>query len=716
MSEQMTKSIYILSTEVDSGKFIISLGLMNMLLSQKFKVAYFKPIISQNKTGNTDSDIETILGHFQLPYKNDDCSAITNTNGCAQMGTENSGEMLDVIIRKYKELEADNDFIIVQGTDYLETVNTFEPDVNLEIAKNLGSSVILVLNGEGKLIADLVDDAEAVLHKLNNSDIPVLAIVVNKMAHGLVAVTKDALIKKFNNGPLIDVIPEIQLLKSPTLEEVCKKIKGSILAGKENLLNPAAHTIIGAALVPQLLKQLKANTLVITPGDRSDVIIAVLLAHLSPLYPAVSGIILTEGGRLEKHLMDLIRESELPVIISTSTTFDVVSKLNCIHSRIRITNPVKIESAINTFNKFIDKLRLKKKIREIGLPGITPHMFQYQLVEQAKNFKAKIVLPEAEDERILKAAARITSLRLADIILLGNPEKIGAIIKKSGMRLDLNRLEIVDPVTDPNFMDYTNSLYQLRKDDGLTLESANTLMQDRSYFGTMMVYKGRADAMVSGAVHTTRQTIKPALQFIKVKEGKALISSIFFMCLPDRVVIFGDCAVNPDPTAEQLAEIAISSAETSLHFGIEPRIAMISYSSGTSGTGKDVEKVRQATEIVKSKRPELKIEGPIQYDAAVNPVTGKAKLPDSEVAGNATVLIFPDLNTGNAIYKAVQQETGAMAIGPILQDLKKPVNDLSRGGTVDDIFNTLLVTSIQCQQNRLIQNKNKAAKELIPAY
>jgi phosphate acetyltransferase len=711
----MAKSIYVLSTEADSGKFIISLGLMSMLLNQKFKTAYFKPIAGQNKTGNTDSDIEVILDYFQLPCKNDDCSAITGSNGCAQMGTESNGEMLDEIIRKYKSIEAGNDFVVVQGTDYLDNINTFEPDVNLEIAKNLGSSVILVLNGEGKLIADIVNDAEAVLHKLNCNDIPVLAIIVNKMAQGLVAVIKDVLVNKFDKGLLINVIPEIKVLKNPTLEEVCKKIKGKILSGKENLLNPVSHTIIGATLVPQLLKQLKENSLIVTPVDRSDIITAVLLARLSPIYPPISGLILTEGNKPEKQVMELTKVSGLPVISSTSTTFDVAGEINSIHPRITITNPVKIASAINTFNKFIDKLRLKKAIRKIASPGITPHMFQYQLIQQAKKFKTKIVLPEAEDERILKAAARIISLRLADIILLGNPGKITSAVKKSDIPLDLNKLEIVDPAADTIFSDYANSLYQLRKDDGLTLESANALMRDLSYFGTMMVYKGRADAMVSGAVYTTRQTIKPALQFIKVKEGKTLISSVFFMCLPDRVVIFGDCAVNPDPTAEQLAEIAISSAETSLHFNIEPKIAMISYSSGTSGTGKDVEKVRQATQIVRYKRPELKIEGPIQYDAAVNPVTGRAKLPDSEVAGNATVLIFPDLNTGNAIYKAVQQETGAMAIGPVLQDLKKPVNDLSRGGTVDDIFNTILVTSIQCQQNQLNQDENKITEELIAA-
>jgi phosphate acetyltransferase len=228
---------------------------------------------------------------------------------------------------------------------------------------------------------------------------------------------------------------------------------------------------------------------------------------------------------------------------------------------------------------------------------------------------------------------------------------------------------------------------------------AYDLMTDVSYFGTMMVHKGHADGMVSGAVHTTLHTIRPALQFIKTKPGVSLVSSIFFMCLPDRVSVFGDCAVNPNPTAEQLAEIAISSAESSQRFGIEPRVAMLSYSSGTSGEGEEVEKVRRATELVRQKKPDLKVEGPIQYDAAVDPLVGRQKLPQSEVAGQASVLIFPDLNTGNNTYKAVQRETGALAIGPMLQGLNKPVNDLSRGCTVEDIFNTVVITAIQAQVN-----------------
>jgi phosphate acetyltransferase len=308
------------------------------------------------------------------------------------------------------------------------------------------------------------------------------------------------------------------------------------------------------------------------------------------------------------------------------------------------------------------------------------------------------VLPEGDDDRILQAADLLVKQNVVDLTILGVKENIEAAAKRLSINLDFEKIKIINPATSDKLEGYAQTLCELRKSKGLSLEMSRDLMHDVSYFGTMMVFKGEADGMVSGAAHTTQHTIRPALQFVKTKPGIATVSSVFFMCLPNRVSVFGDCAVNPNPTSEQLADIAISSAETSKMFGIEPKVAMLSYSSGTSGEGEDVEKVRKATEIVRQKRPDLKVEGPIQYDAAVDPSVGKKKMPNSEVAGQASVLIFPDLNTGNNTYKAVQRETGALAIGPMLQGLNKPVNDLSRGCTVDDIFNTVVITSIQAQQ------------------
>jgi len=350
------------------------------------------------------------------------------------------------------------------------------------------------------------------------------------------------------------------------------------------------------------------------------------------------------------------------------------------------------------FDKHVDVKALERKIISFRTTSITPRMFQYQIVKRAKEHKKHIVLPEGDDDRILIAADALVKQNVVDITILGNKETILASLKRLNLSMDLEKLKIINPGTSDRYQEYVETLVELRKSKNLSVEMARDLMLDVSYFGTMMVYKGEADGMVSGAAHTTQHTIRPALQFVKTKPGIATVSSVFFMCLPNRVSVFGDCAVNPNPTSEQLADIAISSAETSKMFGIEPKIAMLSYSSGSSGEGEDVDKVRKATEIVRQRRPDLKVEGPIQYDAAVDPTVGKKKMPKSEVAGQASVLIFPDLNTGNNTYKAVQRETGALAIGPMLQGLNKPVNDLSRGCTVDDVFNTVVITAIQAQQ------------------
>jgi phosphate acetyltransferase len=390
-------------------------------------------------------------------------------------------------------------------------------------------------------------------------------------------------------------------------------------------------------------------------------------------------------------------DTVIPIILVKAGTFETSTKIGNIKSRITPDNVKKIQLAINIFEKNVDVPALDEKIVTFTPEGITPHMFQYQLTKWAKRKIKHIVLPEGNEDRILKATARLVSEDVVTLTLLGDPLQIGASVKRLGLNLDLSRIRIINPAQSEYYDDYVNTLYELRKTKSVNLEMARDMMTDVSYFGTMMVFKGHADGMVSGAVHTTQHTIRPALQFVKTKTGISVVSSVFFMCLPDRVSVFGDCAVNPNPTAEQLAEIAISSAESSRKFGIEPRIAMLSYSSGASGEGEDVDKVRKATEIVKQKRPDLKVEGPIQYDAAVDPAVGKQKLPNSEVAGQASVLIFPDLNTGNNTYKAVQRETGALAIGPMLQGLNKPVNDLSRGCTVDDIINTVIITAIQAQ-------------------
>jgi phosphate acetyltransferase len=496
------------------------------------------------------------------------------------------------------------------------------------------------------------------------------------------------------------VIPLNKDLGNPTMKEIVEAVDGKLLFGHNNLSNQVDHFIVGAMQLRNCLTRLQENTLIVTPGDRGDIIVAMLQANISKNYPKVAGIILSGGLEPDEPIVKLIEglETIIPIAQVETGTFETVNTVGSVQSRIYFDNKFKIELAIDTFERYIDTTAMINRIITSHPEGMTPRMFQYQLVKRAKLQKKHIVLPEGTDDRILVAAARLLKQEVVTLTILGKTEEITASLKRLGLQMDKENVQVINPATSALLPDYISTLYELRKNKNVNMDMATDLMKDGSYFGTMMVYKGHADGMVSGAINTTQHTIRPALQFVKTKPGVETVSSVFFMCLEDRVIVFGDCAVNPNPSSEQLADIAISSAESSTMFGIKPKIAMLSYSSGTSGQGEDVEKVRRATEIVKVRRPDLEVEGPIQYDAAVDPSIGKQKLPHSTVAGQASVLIFPDLNTGNNTYKAVQRETGAVAIGPMLQGLNKPVNDLSRGCTVDDIFNTVVITAIQAQQ------------------
>jgi phosphate acetyltransferase len=326
---------------------------------------------------------------------------------------------------------------------------------------------------------------------------------------------------------------------------------------------------------------------------------------------------------------------------------------------------------------------------------VTPQMFTHQLLERARADRKRIVLPEGEDDRILKAAGRLLQRNVAELTILGDEQRIRA--RSAELGVDLSDAKVLNPQTSELCDQFAEQYAELRRHKGVTVEQARETIHDVSYFGTMLVHNDMVDGMVSGATHTTAHTVRPAFEIIKTLPGITTVSSIFLMCLADRVLAYGDCAIVPDPTSEELADIAISSARTAAQFSIEPRVAMLSYSTGTSGTGADVDKVRAATDLVRQREPDLLVDGPIQYDAAVDPTTAASKMPDSKVAGRATVLIFPDLNTGNNTYKAVQRSAGAIAIGPVLQGLRKPVNDLSRGALIEDIVNTVAITAIQAQ-------------------
>ncbi|WP_138483781.1 phosphate acetyltransferase [Dyadobacter bucti] len=696
----MTKTIFIASAEPYSGKSVIALGLINMLLAKTKKIGFFKPIISQQVPGAREKHIETILNYFSLPIAYEDTYAFNRQDVLQHSEAGDWGEMINTIIEKFKKLEDAYDFTVIEGSDFLGEGVAFEFESNAAIAKNLGAPVLTIINGENKSTAQIVSAALNVLRNFESREVQVLGIVANRVHQDQVEDVRQLLLMQLPSEIMLTVIPWDKNLQSPTMKEIADSLDARVLFGSQLLSNQADHFITGAMMLPNFLNHIKENVLIVTPGDRGDILIGTLQANLSANYPKVAGIVLTAGTEPEEPVIRLIEglQTIVPILSVKKGTFETTTAIGAIHSRITADNTVKISRAIDIFEKYVDSAVLDNKIITFRPEGITPHMFQYQLVKSAKSQKKHIVLPEGNDDRILKAAARLISQNIVDLTLLGDPVEIGASWRRLGLDLDMNAVRIINPATSQHYEDYVETLYELRKNKNVNLEMARDLMTDVSYFGTMMVYKGHADGMVSGAVHTTQHTIRPALQFIKTKPGVSIVSSVFFMCLPDRVAVFGDCAVNPNPTASQLADIAISSAESSARFGIPPRIAMLSYSSGSSGEGEDVDRVREATLIVKQRRPDLKVEGPIQYDAAVDPIVGSQKLSNSEVAGRASVLIFPDLNTGNNTYKAVQRETNALAIGPMLQGLNKPINDLSRGCTVDDIFNTVVITAIQCQE------------------
>jgi phosphate acetyltransferase len=696
----MANSLYISTTESGSGKILIALGIIDFALRKIPKVGFFRPIIQASEQGEKDEDINLILTYFQLEQSYQESFGLDYKTLKALLEDQKYDEILERIITKYKYLEQKCDFILCEGSDYLGESSAFEFNLNTEIAKNLGCPILILGNAENRSIEDAITPVEISSDTYRDLDCKTLGIILNKANWQQILPLKTALAEKYQNEDyFLAVIPYEKKLISPRVRNIGEQLKAEVLYGQQRLDTLVSNYVVAAMQVQHALTWLKEDSLVITPGDRGDILIGVMQAHQSTNYPSLAGIVLTGGFRPESAITKLIEglPNPLPILLVETDTYITTSKIKDIHTNITPTDREKIALSIQMFDENIDLERLEHQLRTVIVQGITPKMFTYNLVQQAKSNKQHIVLPEGNDPRILKAVAVLLSRQIVDITLLGNKEEIYQIVKQHGIILDLNNINIINPATSSNLDMYVQKFYELRKHKGVTLDAARDYLIDPSYFGTMMVYLEQADGMVSGAVHTTQHTIRPALQFVKTKPGCSIVSSVFFMCLKDRVLVYGDCAVNPDPTSEQLADIAISSAETAKSFGIEPKVALLSYSSGSSGQGNDVEKVRKATQIAKEKRPDFPLEGPIQYDAAVDQKVAAQKMPGSQVAGKATVFVFPDLNTGNNTYKAVQRETGALAIGPVLQGLRKPVNDLSRGCTVDDIINTVVITAIQAQ-------------------
>jgi phosphate acetyltransferase len=614
--------------------------------------------------------------------------------------------MLDNILKKYKKLEAKYDFVLCEGTDFMGKDPAFESALNAEIAANIGSPVLLVANGNGKSAQEIIDSTQLTLDQLDEQGLNVVACIVNRtsVTDRQESQIASSLHNRDNSaGPLVTyVLPEEPILGCPTMGDVKQWLNAQVLYGHGRMDTLVNDYLIAAMQVGNFLEHLTRGSLIITPGDRADIILACLASRLSVSYPDISGMVLTGGIEVPVSIHRLIEGwtgVPVPVLAVPGHTFKTIQVLAHMYGKIEPDDTRKINSALGHFESCVDSRELEARIVNLRSTKITPKMFEYNLIERAAGEKMRIVLPEGTEERILRATDVLVRRNVADIILLGKESEIAARISELGLELDV---PIIQPDSSPKFEDYAKTYHELRKNKGISMEQARDAMSDATYFGTMMVFKGDADGMVSGSINTTAHTIRPAFEFVKTKPGASIVSSIFLMCLKDRVLVFGDCAVNPNPTADQLADIAINSARTAKIFGIEPKVAMLSYSTGSSGKGADVEIVIEATRIARERAPDLLLEGPLQYDAAIDPDVARTKLPSSNVAGQATVFIFPDLNTGNNTYKAVQRAADAVAIGPVLQGLNKPVNDLSRGCTVADIVNTVAITAVQAQaENRM---------------
>jgi phosphate acetyltransferase len=681
-------SVYIASPEGDTGKSTIALGLLQMLCATTARVGVFRPIA--RSTSEPDYILELMIDHTTADLTYEQSLGVTYEQVHADQDVA-----LAEIVRRYHEVADQCDSVVIVGSDYTDVGSPSELGFNARIAVNLGAPVLLALRGSERTPNEIAHLAELCASELASHRAHLVAVIANRCDPDQLDDVIDAL-------KVVDVpawsLPEVPLLVAPTMAELLESMDGKLYSGDPELLQrEALHVMVGGMTAEHILERLTDGVAVIAPADRSDVLLALVNAHEADGFPSLAGIIM--NGGLEPHPMmaKLITglEPRLPILTTGLGTYETASAAARTRGRVAVGSQRKVDTAMSLMEQRVDGKTLVKRL-DITMPSVvTPQMFEYQLLARARADRKHIVLPEGSDDRILRAAGRLLQRQVTDLTILGSEGSIRR--RASELGVDLDDATILDPSSSDHAEEFAADYTELRKHKGMTMDRAREVMTDISYFGTMMVHKGLADGMVSGAAHTTAHTIRPSFEIIKTEDGVSTVSSIFLMCLADRVLAYGDCAVVPDPTSEQLADIAISSAQTAEQFGIDARVAMLSYSTGDSGSGADVDKVRTATSLVRERRSDLLVEGPIQYDAAIDPTVAESKLPDSDVAGRATVFIFPDLNTGNNTYKAVQRSAGAVAVGPVLQGLRKPVNDLSRGALVQDIVNTVAITAIQAQ-------------------
>ncbi|MFF4312382.1 phosphate acetyltransferase [Streptomyces sp. NPDC001507] len=687
----MTRSVYVTGIDRGDGRQVVELGVMELLTRQVDRVGVFRPLLHDGP----DRLFELLRARYRLAQDPATVYGMDYHAASALQAERGADELVSALVDRFHLVARDYDVVLVLGTDYADTQFPDELSLNARLANEFGASVIPVVGGRD-------EDAESVLAETRNAfraydglGCDVLAMIANRVARG----DRDEIARRIDGRlPVpVYVLPDEPALSAPTVAQIAHALDAKVLLGDDSgLARDALDFVFGGAMLPSFLPALTPGCLVVTPGDRADLVVGSLAAH-SAGTPPIAGVLLTLGERPADEILTLAARLApgTPVLSVPGNSFPTAAQLFSLEGRLNAATPRKAETALGLFERYVDTGGLDKRVSAPSTGRLTPMMFEHKLLEQARSDKRRVVLPEGTEPRVLHAAEVLLRRGVCDIALLGPVDQIRK--KAADLGIDLGDAQLIDPATSELRDAFAEQYALLRAHKGVTVELAYDVVADVNYFGTLMVQEGLADGMVSGSVHSTAATIRPAFEIIKTKPGSSIVSSVFFMCLADQVLVYGDCAVNPDPNAEQLADIAVQSAGTAAQFGVAPRIAMLSYSTGTSGSGADVDKVREATELARSRRPDLLIEGPIQYDAAVEPSVAATKLPGSEVAGQASVLIFPDLNTGNNTYKAVQRSAGAIAVGPVLQGLRKPVNDLSRGALVQDIVNTVAITAIQAQ-------------------
>ncbi|WP_226345613.1 phosphate acetyltransferase [Agilicoccus flavus] len=697
----MVTSLYIASAEPRAGKAAIALGVLDEFGRRLGRVAVFRPVVRSRD--ERDSVLELLLAHGGGQTTYEESAGVTYEDV-----HEDPEGALSRIVAQFHALAAGHDAVLVVGSDYTDVAQPTELALNARIAANIGAPVVLVVGAASRTPDQVADAVDIAAGEVEAGHARIMAIIANKAdprsLPDVVEEVRRHVERRYGGSeraggpPSVSALPADPLLGAPTVRQLADAVGAEDIVGTpEQLAGESFGIVVAAMTLPRVLERLFEGATVVSPADRSDVILGVLGAHASQTFPSLSALVLNGDFGLEPPVATLIEGmgSTLPIFSSPYGTYETTHRLDDVRGRVTAGATRKIERALQLARAHLDCADLIDRLEAATPDVVTPMMFEHALMQRARAHRARIVLPEGTEPRILRAVEILVARDVVDLVLLGKPDEIAAAAGPLGV--DLSGVTLIDP-EDPELVEEFAAEYaQRRSHRGVTLDAARDRVVDVSYFGTMLVLTGRADGMVSGAVHTTAHTIRPAIELLRDPERVKTVSSAFFMCLPDRVLVFADCAIVPSPKAAELADIAVSSAQTATRFGIDPRVALLSYSTGSSGAGSDVEKVIEATALVRERDPEMLVEGPLQYDAAVDPGVAATKLPDSDVAGRATVLIFPDLNTGNNTYKAVQRSANAVAVGPVLQGLKAPVNDLSRGATVGDIVTTVVMTAVQSQ-------------------